>query len=113
MNLLDLARAELAANPFVIPIWHIGDQVRVLRREGVLHQAHIGDVGAVVAVLALHPTPGGCMIYHAHAVRTVALVDFGPDDDRHGGRDAWSYADADLVDADAPMPKRKRARHAR
>lgn len=87
--------------------WQIGDQVRAVRRETTLHQAHIGEVGTVVAVYSPKHT---AMVVHLHAVEQVVLVDFGPDEDRAGGRDTWSYADTDLADADeeAPAPKRHR-----
>lgn len=87
--------------------WQLGDQVRVVRQEGILRQGHIGEVGTVIAVYA---PPHTAPVVHLHAVEQVVLVDFGPDEDGPGGRDTWGYADADVEPADAPAPKRRRRR---
>jgi hypothetical protein len=111
VDLLDLARAELAANPLPAPPeWRIGDRVRVLRHQlPATPPQHVGDVGVVVCVSPLHGQPGGAPIVHLHARKTIVLVDFGPDADRAGGRDTWGYADTELASADAPpkTPRRK------
>jgi hypothetical protein len=91
--------------PPLVPTWHVGDRVRIVRQEGILAQGHIGQVGTVVAV---YSPPSTSMVVHPHAVEAVVVVDFGPDEDGPGGRDTRGYADADVEAADTPTPPRKR-----
>jgi hypothetical protein len=103
--MLDLIRAQAAAELPQHPIFAVGDQVRVISDSRAGRKApHTGDVGTVLAVC---PKCAAQIVYH-NCWELVYLLDFGPQEDGPGGRDTWAYADGDVQAVDLPWRKGRR-----